>query len=545
MPYKVGISTGFWSIGKDPALLGLAQKAGGLGATGGIRFTQLDLETISEFVEPRLKENMKRMQKELGLEIGLHGEIGQLAAFESAERKIWEQAHDRLVHTVKNAADLGFKYVNYHYSTTIIVQQEEARIRPFGFSAHVVTPDGKPFWELCDKSKAAKDYVMRLLEGRGGMASQILREEPYQKMKEKAEKEAREELNRRLAKVPEADIITRRAIIEDVSRKFEEKIHSAEFLYKAWIESPYARYVLEGGEVDAYIIVAHVMKEQGDPLWTQIVGSETPEEAYNTKPKEFNAAVAARYVYGHFVEKKNTDKDIKDMEGKSIKEFVEDKEIYILFENPEAGSGQEGLYRLYNPLQAYHLIKKLGSPYIKMTIDFEHMLTQRIDPDKLVKDAPSDFGAQIKLFHLGEPKPYHPAHIPIPLGSQAQEILYKWIFALRKKGYKDGYMIFERGGGRTGQGRAPFEVFEHSVWVLRQIAKFLEQDTAPDDLPPEFFGMSFDNKDIWARQLVTVRDHAWDPLHDVLAIPEEKHTFLSRAAVEKGKAQEWEKRKFR
>ncbi len=538
MPYKIGISTGFWSIGKDPALLGLAQKAGGLGATGGIRFTQLDLETISEFVEPNLKENMKRMQKELGLEVGLHGEIGQLAAFESAERRIWEQAHNRLVETVKKSADLGFKYINYHFSTTIIVQQEESRIRPFGYSYHVVTPWGEPFPALCEKSNAAKDYVMRLLDARGGMASQIAREEPYQKMIKEEEDKLRKEIEKIIEE--EKDPARRNALVQEAQRRVREKVESPNFLYDAWKKSPYSRYVLEGGEIDAYMIVAHYMKEQGDPLWTQIVGSERPEEAYNTKPKEFNAAVAARYIEGHIKEKKN-----KDLEESTVKDFIKDKEIYVLFENPEAGQGHEGLYRLYDPLQGYHLIKKIGSPYVKMTIDFEHMLTQRIDPNDFVKKAPSDFGKYIKLFHLGEPKPYHPAHIPIPLGSQAQEILYKWIYELRKKGFTDGYMIFERGGGRTGGGKTPFEVFEHSVWVLRQIAKFLEQDTEPGNLPPEFFGMSFDNKDVYSRQLVTIREHAWDPLHDVLSVPEEKHTFLSRAAVEKGKAQEWERRKFR
>jgi hypothetical protein len=31
----------------------------------------------------------------------------------------------------------------------------------------------------------------------------------------------------------------------------------------------------------------------------------------------------------------------------------------------------------------------------------------------------------------------------------------------------------------------------------------------------------------------------------VINIPEEKHTFLSKAAVDKGKREEWERRKFR
>ncbi|MBI2579848.1 MAG: hypothetical protein HYW27_03025 [Candidatus Aenigmarchaeota archaeon] len=106
-------------------------------------------------------------------------------------------------------------------------------------------------------------------------------------------------------------------------------------------------------------------------------------------------------------------------------------------------------------------------------------------------------------------------------------------------------MIFERGGGRAGSSRSSFEVFEHSVWVLRQIAKYLEQDVEPQELPPEFFGVSEQNKDVYARALVTVREHAYDPLKDLFVIPEEEHTFLSTAAVQKGKAEQWGRRKFR
>jgi hypothetical protein len=287
------------------------------------------------------------------------------------------------------------------------------------------------------------------------------------------------------------------------------------------------------------------MRKTGDSLWSSIAKGEDPEEMYNTNQFTFNAAVAARYIEGH-LKLKDHPYNKENLKGKSVVEFLADNGVKLLFENPEAERGQEGLYRLYHPDHMYHFIKKVGSSKIKLTIDFEHMLAHKVDPEQALKKLPNDFGSYIELFHLGEPKPYWgTAHIPIPLGSQAQEILYKWIYWLREKGFKDGIMIFERGGGRTGQGRSPFEVFEHSVWVLRQIAAFLDKDTKPDELPPEFFGMSFDNKDVWTRQLVTMREHAWDPLHDVLAVPEEKHTFLSRAAVEKGKAAEWERRKHR
>jgi hypothetical protein len=151
----------------------------------------------------------------------------------------------------------------------------------------------------------------------------------------------------------------------------------------------------------------------------------------------------------------------------------------------------------------------------------------------------------VYLFHLGEPKPYKgTAHIPIPLGSQSQEILYEWLYKLRQKGFKNGIMIFERGSGRGG-GKMPGEVLESSVIVIKKIAEFLEKDVAPKDLPLEFYGISYESKDFWPKQMVAMRDHAYDPLEGLLSIPEEKHTFLSGEALRKGKREEWEKRKYR
>ena len=105
--------------------------------------------------------------------------------------------------------------------------------------------------------------------------------------------------------------------------------------------------------------------------------------------------------------------------------------------------------------------------------------------------------------------------------------------------------MFERGAGRAGSGRSPYEVFEDSVIALRQIVAYLPKDIEPKKLPPEFFGISASNPDVWARQQVAMREHAWDPLEGMLQVPEEKHTFFGKSAVDKGKAQEWEKRKFR
>lgn len=48
------------------------------------------------------------------------------------------------------------------------------------------------------------------------------------------------------------------------------------------------------------------------------------------------------------------------------------------------------------------------------------------------------------------------------------------------------------------------------------------------------------------RQMQIVRDHAWEPMKDLLEMPEEEWTMLSQSAVKKGKRPEvWKRGEFR
>ncbi len=569
MTYAVGVSSGWWHIARDPALLGLPLKAGFI-ATAGVTFNQVDLESTAEFIEPRVKENVLRIKKELGLRIGLHAEIGENAALESAERRIWEQAHLRLVETVKNAVDFGVIYINFHLSTLPIVQYEEARIRPFGFQYQVVGPDGRPMWHFAEKSAAAKKYIKEIITD-SHMQNAIVREKDFHGKLERLEEEYRREKSRvveeaikKLRAEPQYKALpesqkrfAEEAEIRDIEKKVtdyynmkeKELVRNPDQLYDSWTKSAYAQYILEAGEIDAYMIVAHDMHASGDMLWTNIVGGKTPENAYVERESElaFNAAVASRYLEGHLRVKEHPINK-QYLNGMSVLEWANKTGLILCFEIPEVertSRTSEGIYRLFDPRHSQWFIRKMGSSYVKLCIDFEHMLGQKLDPYKIIPQLPGDFGKLVYLFHLGEPKPYWGiAHIPIPLGSQAQEIIYEWLYMLRHKGFKDGVLIFERGSGRGG-GKTTFEVFEQSVLALRQIAENLEKDIAPKELPLTFYGMSEKNEAVYKRELVSIREHAWDPLEGVLSVPEEKHSFLSRAAVEKQKAQEWEKRKFR
>ncbi len=559
--YTVGISTGFWRIGKDPALLGLAQKIGGLGATGGIRFVQVDLETVAEFYEPQVEELIKRMKEKLDMIAGLHGEIGELMALDSAEKRIWDQTHRRLCQTVRYAAKLGFFYVNIHLSNKQLISFTEAQHRTQGYFYPVVGPDGKGLPSIIKDVPKVHDEVKQHIAKHIIQRSKAFRE-AYRNLREKKLKQLPDLVNQavkqELEKMPEHQRTeeAKKEITERFRRNIEQYLYEQaereagtdDFAFDLWLnlrDDEQEKYQLEDGEWGAYHIVARWMRERGDPLWGNIAEGKDPQSLYYTDERMFCAAVASKYIEGHLTLKDNPANE-EFLDGMSIKEWCEKSKLLLLLENPESGEGAEGLYRLFHPRHFYHTIKQLNSPFIRVTIDFEHMVSQQLDPDDILQKLPGDFGRLIALFHLGQAVPYGgTAHIPISRGSLAQEQIYRWLYLLRKTGWKQGYIMFERGAGRTGQGRLPSEVFEDSVQALRQIAKYLELDVKPDELPPEFYGIAVGNEAVYARQVVAVREHAWDPLEGLLSVPEEKHSFLSRTAVDKGKAQEWERRKFR
>ncbi len=561
MAYKVGISSGWWHIGKDPNLLGLAQKSGAFGATAGVQFNQVDLDTVIEFLEPQLKKQMEEVLRTLGIKVGLHGELGEVAALESAERRIYDQVHKRTVATFKFAKEFGFAYVNVHGSQKLQLQQEESRLRPYGYTYPVVDFFGRPFKALAEDGTPGGNELRKFIKTKirtSSVQSDDAWDNYVEEEEKKLDKEIEDDIQRRLAelkKKPEYDKLSeaeKKALERDVrieaakNKEFllrQRTLQSIDFFYKVWKESTFAQYILEGGEVDAYIAVALYMYYNRDPLWLNIVGDVDPHKAYIEKDEEFNSAVAAKYHEGHLL------KINAELDNTSLKAFCEKSQIHYLIETPHSQAGSEGLARFYRPRYLYLVAKRINSPFVKITIDFEQCMGQNINLDdekEGVAAWPADIGKYIYLLHLGEPKPYWgTAHIPIALGSIGHEALYKWIFTLRKKGFRDGIIVFERGSGRSGGGKTMFEVFEYSVQAIRNIVQFLEQDVEPKKLPPEFYGITHENPGVFAKQQVAVREHAWDPLEGLLSVPEEKHTFLSGHAVAKQKAQEWEKRKFR
>ena len=651
MSYVVGISSGWYKIGKDPNLLGFGPKIGSFAATVGAQFNQVDIDTVLEFIEPDIISYVNTVKEKLSMDVGLHGEIGEYAAFESAEKIIWDQSHSRMIQTMVGASKIKFKYVNWHLSSTLQLNRREREIRPFGHTYQVVSPEGTSFGEwvidninepgakmlkefmfrddnlfdnqilgsiLNEKSKQIENEVEEITKDLKNIVNEkskkikiiikeineLLRRENLDSdrinldrdrdsnqwvenfnsnskniefLKENLEinEERLRELNSALSEIFKINVPKEFKILDkykiqnedgEIINLFPSGLLEAktnefyEYYLNLWKDTAFTKYILPNGEIDAYLFVGIYMIGNNDPLWEKIVGRKYMTgpgdslKAYVEKPVQFNAAVAAKYLQKHFGMKNILHKN-HPMNEKSIVDFCEEKDIKLLFECPQSGEGVEGLSRFFHPIHSYHFVKSMNSPAVMQCIDFEQEMGQGTDLDFLFDDSkkddikteplPADFGSNVYLLHLGTPIPYFgTAHIPIALAERGSDAIYRWIYNLRMRGYKDGIIIFERGAGR-GSGQNHFQIFEYAIFMLRQMVKYLNKDVAPKDLPPEFFGMDEKNKEIYSRQLILIREHAWDPLEGLLKIPEEKHTFLGNNAVESGKAQQWDKAKYR
>ncbi len=263
-------------------------------------------------------------------------------------------------------------------------------------------------------------------------------------------------------------------------------------------------------------------------------------------------AVSAKYIWGHFMQSKCPNPEGGPFKDKDLKKLLEKahakgERIIFALETPMSTPLIAEWSRLPNPLQMYYLIKEIDpeGKFMSIAIDLEHMLSSNIDPEIVVKLLPEDAGNYVKIIHSGYPSVLMPAHVHIPLGSEAMFYLYKIYFYLRQKGMgkkDDVYIIFERGAAQE---------VRQSITSLKIIVEFLEKDVKPEDIlkNPEnfkkFFGIDITQAGSIERQLTVIREHAWDPLKGLIVVPEEEHGFLGRAVAEKGKLEEWRKERYR
>ncbi|MFH1474077.1 MAG: hypothetical protein ABIE55_04280 [Candidatus Aenigmatarchaeota archaeon] len=509
MGYIVGVSSGLFmaaSQEEKPHFMTVPRKIfrGGL---EGVNFTQLDIESITEFVEPYLEEEVKKIRK-LGIRFGVHGEsyamggrekpIGML---DSAIYEEYEHAHIRLIQHIDGCGKIKAEYVNIHPSETVPFIRLGMHLQP----TKLVDFWGRSLKNFLKENTKVLDWLVDALD-KGFIKITHLSTYFYNNRDKKL----------RALKKDEKDI-TEEEYAKIVRESYKDAILDL-------VESQDLEYA---AEKIAYYSIAKWMQDVNDPLWKSIVGKKIPEEKLPEKIDEWVPAVAAKYIWGHF-------NPINTKKYKDPKPLLQKHELYFVFESSMGSGGVEGMSRIFRPSHFIKLCQSIRSKWVGVCFDFEHVLSQNLDPKKDIEDISYGTANLLKVCHLGFPTPHPTAHMPIPLGSKQQLWLYERLFELRKKGFKDGYLIFERGSSPR----------EQSVLALRIIKDFLEKDVPPKDLPLSFYGMEPEGPDI-RRQEVAIRDHFMDPLKGMLAVPEEEYTFLSKTATDKGKAEVWKKEKYK
>jgi hypothetical protein len=591
----LGVSSGLFSVTQEAEkiqLIGFYKKAQSC-ITKGVEFVQVDLESVAEFKEPDLKMNMENV-KRLGITFGVHSETAatgvEIAELDSAIETDYKFGHERLQEILEKSGELGSKYVLIHASESESFISLERHMQPtilvdyFGNPLRTFLEKNEQLleWAMGGKPEELIDRIMKFWNGiEDRTARKKITEDDIKKVFKEQEFVWRELIHGRTL----ADTI-RGVLYEsihdqevrhgiDYESMDDERYKNVETMVKINITDIFRnirRTVLEfiqsrnlsyGPERIAYYFIARYMEMNNDPLWKTIVDSTLKYWA-NTENKTVEEwkkikgivnmtledpnflkysylwvpAVSAKYIWGHL----NQDKNTGPIKYPDFKPIIKKYNMPLVLETPMARRGVEQWLRLANPLQMYYLAKQIGSEYVQLAFDLEHMLSVRLDPEKVIDLMPSDAGKFVRVIHAGYPSTLAPAHMLIPIGSEQQMYLYKMYYKLWKKGMgkeNDCFLVFERG--------AP-ESMQQSIVSLRKIKEFMEQNISPEDLVKhlDFFGLAVGEIASPERQMNIIHEHAWDPLKGLITTPEETYTSLGKAATEKGKRpEEWKKEELR
>jgi hypothetical protein len=622
MSYKIGVSSGWWSIARGEELLGIASKIGSA-ITYGVNFVQVDFESIAEFQEPEVVKNIKRLVDTMQVDWGMHGEIGEMMALESALEVVWKHSHRRL-HQYLDTLFIKFcvegdyieympRYIVFHASNLPTIAMIVERYRYAG--QITVTPNGDTDWiNFIEKNEKLKKWIEEsnllyfLIGKESGLGFVSIEDIKGRIILPIVDKKI-EELRRSGAseeQIREMSDRIRNDVIKEIGK------YSWDF-FKNITKIRFAEGAITYEDI-AYLIVARYLFEERnnnkEPMWNLFFPEYSDDNGWENLekdllgegkffdvekgevklPPQIVSLVAARYVLGHFMEK-NREEFVAEEKRKLEKAFSKDKikeieenflkktplekldilnnlierkgkkrRLTIVFENPEISrAGEEGLQRIIHAVDIYKMVKAAelitNKVYLGMVFDAEHYLHNNLDPileARSLQAEAKDAGKFLLVFHVGAPKPYHPAHQPIDIGSDAQYWIYKYAYELKKAGFGvkfedkeyEGIFIFERGGARGGQ--YPAQFIGQSAAALRIIIEYLEKNVPPENLPPEFFGIS--SREILSedRQLMIIKEHFFDPLKGLLQVPEEEYTFLGAKAIEKGKRpEEWKREELR
>ncbi len=506
-----------------------------------------------ESLTPHAIEEVKTFHEQEDVKVNIHASLDLRAAM--AEMKSYKRVDEYMKGFIDRADKIEADYINLH--TSNFPSPELGRTRGVRYEV-MVTPEGDPvnefvedlvrkhfdsetlYWLVKDLRKRTRiidrwRIQERLLDEDEDYFEEIIGSE---KIQEKIEefKNNKEALEQKYGKELSWDEIeqlpeqlprpTRENALEKLREEYEagKKSILREFRempedFKTEVAKEVFQEVIEEDEVDLermfnefrmYKLIAWRMYETGNSIWRRICGDRNPEEIEEDGDMNLLVdAVAGEYLRGHV---------------KNWKDDLEDTDVVVTFETPDAREKQFlGYYRLVDPERIYQVVRSIDHPQVKLCFDFEHIATQGLNPKQILEETKSDIGEETYLVHLSSrPSPGH-EHFPLQKG----EIhLYEMLWELKQKGFESGYLTFERGAGGGGQGD---EAFKESIPIAKQMAMYLEDDIAPDELPVEFYG--YDDKE-FKRDKAVIESNTFEPIKGLIESPQMQDTFLGKHATE-------------
>ncbi len=493
---------------------------------------------------------IKNFQEQENISVNIHATMQLRTAM--AEENNYNRVHQYMKGYIKKAGDINADYVNLH--TSAFPSPEIGRMRGVRYEV-MVTPKGEPLKDfivdLSKKHYSSETYEWLVKEwnkigliGRWDVIEVIEDGEIEKLIPDEYVSKIREQIlrrRRRQAEItgrnPDDVEVTWGEALEEAKKNYENE---GTHIMKRFKELPKeddlrikilkraAKHVLEEkgdilfeernvmNEFRVYKLMGWWMYENGHPIWRRICGNQDPDELKEQSSgergmKKLVDAVAGRYLEGH------------------VKHWIEDLEendVKITLETPDARNPEYlGHYRLVRPERIYHVVKTINHPNVKLCFDFEHIATHGYDVKKLLDEAPDNLGEETYLVHLSSsPSPGH-EHFPIQKGERE---LYEMLWKLKTKGFEEGYLTFERGGGEGAGGQGD-TVWEESIPRIKEMAIFLEDNISPDELPDWFYG--YDEKE-FKRDQAVVLSKTFEPLKGLIESPQMGDTLLGEYAVE-------------
>ena len=608
MPFRVGVTTGLYTIAHDVTLASTVKKIG-YALTRGANIIEISGDTPHEitYTEGAEIRNIARSQ---GLDLYFHGSL--TIPMEMPERIEWRDAFDHMKKSIRSATAAGCKYVLFHACLHFWVEL----LTYTGTKLTITMCDhqGRFISEILHENKKLSEWFIKNMRKFGDMQypSLILTEEELQRadysahakwetereesikrgLEQLYEKEgltkAREEYNRMPTPENAAKVNSIAARVEKLAVQVKEKISKEVGLNRADmarknIDEEVRRKIAAGSFdvrkwkimtygrlLDAYKIMAHYLFYTKDPQWMSMVkvyknvidrynidynDDDWLTNAWNEADLKndiefkqfFYAVVGAKYMEGHLKAIFDwLDNDYINGEIKGKKELQElARNLQITIEIPDSRDPKyAGRYILCHPKQIYSGVKTYKDVY------GEKRIWMTFDFEHM---ATQGFDPWIEMQEMLRIIPNFGKIIlsvhcakPTPLHSH-------YPIELGDVDFYQLLWIVRQAGGGTGKGHMISLIFERgggddpfrqSVDALKLMAKYLDLGIDPDNLPPDFFGVKMTAFDE-KRQVEIMMDHRFDVLKDLFEVPEEDWGILSSAAVKKGRKEISKKEELR